>query len=454
MQQDERGRCVFSVGEINMQSKQLLESAFPSVWVEGEISNFSAPSSGHWYFTLKDSHAQVRCAMFRNRNLRAKLRPGNGEHVQLRAGVSLYAARGDYQLIVEELEPAGLGALQRALEALRRKLAAEGLFAAERKRPLPPFPAHLAVVTSASGAALHDILTVLKRRYPPLAITVFAVPVQGAGAAAEIAAAIGRANRLAATLDPPLEVMIVGRGGGSLEDLGAFNEEVVVRAIHASTLPVVAAVGHETDITLADLVADMRAPTPSAAAELVSPDRAKLLAALNATRARLEQLVQRALESRRRQLQWLLPRVRHPGARLREQAQRLDELESRLRIAHRHRLHHAEQRLQRVRAALAAQAPLARLGEHRALLAQLDKRLATAMRQQLRARQEQLGTLAQLLDSVSPLATLQRGYAIVSSESGTLLRSIGAVRQGMRVRARLADGALECTVDAVIPATG
>lgn len=184
MQQDERGRRIFSVAEINMQSKQLLESAFPSVWVEGEISNFSAPSSGHWYFTLKDSHAQVRCAMFRNRNLRAKLRPGNGEHVQLRAGVSLYAARGDYQLIVEELEPAGLGALQRALEALKRKLAAEGLFAAERKRPLPRFPAHLAVITSSSGAALHDILTVLKRRYPPLAITVFAVPVQGEGAAA------------------------------------------------------------------------------------------------------------------------------------------------------------------------------------------------------------------------------------------------------------------------------
>jgi len=287
MKREGNARQVLSVSDLNRYSRELLEAAFPSVWVEGEISNFSAPSSGHWYFTLKDSDAQVRCAMFRNRNLRARLRPANGDRVLVRGSVSLYTARGEYQLIAEELEAAGAGALQRALELLRQRLAAEGLFAPERKRALPPFPAHLGVITSATGAALHDILTVLRRRYPPLRVSVFPVPVQGEGAGAQIAAAIASANRVAATLDPPLDVLLVGRGGGSLEDLWAFNEEILARAIHASALPVVSAVGHETDFTIADFVADVRAPTPSAAAELLTPDRDTLLRSLAASRTRL-----------------------------------------------------------------------------------------------------------------------------------------------------------------------
>jgi exodeoxyribonuclease VII large subunit len=448
MKREATPRHVLTVSDLNRHSRELLEAAFPSVWVEGEISNFSAPSSGHWYFTLKDSEAQVRCAMFRNRNLRTRLRPQHGDRVLVRGAVSLYTARGEYQLIVEELEAAGAGALQRALEALRQRLAAEGLFAPEHKRALPPFPAHLGVVTSATGAALHDILTVLRRRYPPLRVSVFPVAVQGEGAAAQIAAAIADANRIAATLDPPLDALIVGRGGGSLEDLWAFNEEIVARAIHASELPVVSAVGHETDFTIADLVADARAPTPSAAAEMLSPDREELLRSLAATRARLVQLLARGLSARRQRLEWLARRLRHPGARLRDQAQRLDDLEMRLRAAMRHRLQLAESRLARAGSALAARSPALRLEEQRRVLAQLGKRLAGAARRSLEAREQRLAALAHLLDSVSPLATLGRGYAIVTDASARVLRDAGTVPPGTRVRARLARGALDCTVTA------
>jgi len=449
MKREGNARQVLSVSDLNRYSRELLEAAFPSVWVEGEISNFSAPGSGHWYFTLKDSDAQVRCAMFRNRNLRARLRPAHGDRVLVRGSVSLYTARGEFQLIVEELEAAGAGALQRALELLRQRLAAEGLFAPERKRALPSFPAHLGVITSATGAALHDILTVLRRRYPPLRVSVFPVPVQGEGAGAQIAAAIAMANRVAATLDPPLDVLLVGRGGGSLEALWAFNEEVVARAIHASVLPVVSAVGHETDFTIADLVADVRAPTPSAAAELLTPDREALLRGLAATRTRLAQLLQRELAARRQRLDWLARRLRHPGARLREQAQRLDDLELRLRAAMRHRLQITGARLAHARTGLAAHSPARRLEEQRRVIAQLDKRLGTAMRQLLAAREKRLAALAHLLDSVSPLSTLARGYAIVSDAEGRVLRAATETAPGARVQARLASGSLDCTVDAV-----
>ena len=451
MKREGNARQVLSVSDLNRYSRELLEAAFPSVWVEGEISNFSAPSSGHWYFTLKDSDAQVRCAMFRNRNLRARLRPANGDRVLVRGSVSLYTARGEYQLIAEELEAAGAGALQRALALLRQRLAAEGLFAPERKRALPPFPAHLGVITSATGAALHDILTVLRRRYPPLRVSVFPVPVQGEGAGAQIAAAIASANRVAATLDPPLDVLLVGRGGGSLEDLWAFNEEILARAIHASALPVVSAVGHETDFTIADFVADVRAPTPSAAAELLTPDRDTLLRSLAASRTRLAQLLSRELAARRQRLEWLTRRLRHPGARLREQAQRLDDLELRLRAGMRHRLQIAESRLAHARTGLAAHSPARRLEEQRRVIAQLDKRLATTMRQTLAAREKRLAALAHLLDSVSPLSTLARGYAILSDAEGRVLRAATDTTPGARVQARLASGSIDCTVYAVHP---
>jgi exodeoxyribonuclease VII large subunit len=451
MQRELSGRHVLSVSDLNQHSRQLLESAFSAVWVEGEISNFSAPSSGHWYFTLKDAAAQVRCAMFRNRNVRTRLRPAQGMRVVVRAAVSLYVARGDYQLIVEEMEPAGQGDLQRALELLKQKLAAEGLFAAGRKRVLPAYPRHLAVITSATGAALHDILTVLRRRYPALLVSVLPVQVQGEGSAQQIAAAIAFANRVGDQLQPPLDVLLVGRGGGALEDLWSFNEELVARAIHASRLPVVSAVGHETDVTIADLVADVRAATPSAAAELLSPDREALLRALYAARSRLEQLLQRDLDARVRQLDWLRRRLRHPGSRLREQAQRLDELEMRLRSACVNRLRGLESRLLRARNKMLAQSPMIRVSGKELQLVQLRKRLERAAHAALRSRQERLAASAHLLDSVSPLTTLQRGYAIVTEFGGSVLRDAASVAPGTRIEARLAQGSLHCTVDETRP---
>ena len=454
MSRDDDSRRVLTVSQLNEASRRLLEGALPSVWVEGEISNFQAASSGHWYFTLKDAGAQLRCAMFRGRNIRARLRPANGDSVLVRGGISLYAARGEYQMIAEELEAAGLGALQRALEALRLRLSGEGLFDEARKRPLPAFPAHLGVVSSLAGAALQDILTVLARRYPLLRVTVFPVLVQGADASRQIALAINNANVLASTLEPPLDVLLVGRGGGSIEDLWAFNEEAVVRAIHASALPVVSAVGHETDFTLADFAADLRAPTPSAAAELISPDRDQLLALLGAQRLRLHQVTTRRLARAGERVQWLSRRLRHPGARLREQAQRLDELEVRLRGALRQRLRESERRLGAVRARLGVRNPAATLGDRERLLGQLQRRLQGAMRAALAQRRERLAASARLLDSVSPLATLDRGYAIVSDASGAVLQDASQVSPGTRVLARLARGSLECEVIGTLPQSG
>ncbi len=264
----------------------LLESHFDFVWVEGEVSNFTVPSSGHWYFSLKDSGAQVRCAMFRNRNQRLRFTPANGDHIRLRCRVSLYEGRGEFQLIVEHLEQAGAGALQAAFEKLKARLLAEGLFDAQRKKPLPASVSRLGVITSPTGAAIHDILTVLRRRCPGIAVFLFPVAVQGEAAAREIAAAIERANRWQREGKVQLDALIVGRGGGSLEDLWAFNEEIVARAIAASELPIVSAVGHEVDFTIADMVADHRAATPSAAAELLSPDQREWLQRLQADRSR------------------------------------------------------------------------------------------------------------------------------------------------------------------------
>ena len=276
-----------SVSDLNREAKRLLESHFDWVWVEGEIGNFTAASSGHWYFSLKDADAQVRCAMFRRANSRVKTRPNQGDSVRIQAKVSLYEGRGEFQLICEHLEPAGAGALQLAFERLKKQLADEGLFGADAKRPIPNDAVTVGVITSATGAALQDILTVLERRSPHTRVYVFPVPVQGDGAAEQIADAIHQADHMASSGKLPLDVLIVGRGGGSLEDLWAFNEEVVARAIYAATVPTVSAVGHEIDFSIADLVADARAATPSAAAELISTDQNELLLHLDSLRGAL-----------------------------------------------------------------------------------------------------------------------------------------------------------------------
>lgn len=441
-------RRILTVSQLNRSARRLLETHFPLVWVAGEISNFSRPASGHWYFTLKDEHAQLRCAMFRGDNQRLRFKPENGMKVTVRGRVGLYEARGDYQLIAEHLEDSGLGALQRAFEQLKEALNQRGWFDAGRKRRLPAVPAHIGVVTSPTGAAIRDILTVLRRRFPAIPVTVFPVPVQGREAASAIAEAIGLANRAGSELDPPLDVLIVGRGGGSLEDLWAFNEEVVARAVFESALPVVSAVGHEVDFTIADFVADHRAPTPSAAAEILSPDREEWLQSLEARLLALRRAWRRGLERRNQRVADLRRRLRRPDARIQEQSQRLDELQLRLHRAGRRRLTTDTDRLLQARGRLARANPARALPGRREAIAQLQRRLAGAMQQRRQVGRQRLEQLAGLLHSVSPLNTLERGYAIVSDEGGRLVTRLRDVTVGDRISARLADGCVDARVEA------
>ena len=440
-----------SVTQLNRQARTLLESHFDFVWVEGEVSNFAAPSSGHWYFSLKDGNAQVRCAMFRNRNQRVKFTPDNGDAIRLRCRVSLYEGRGEFQLIVEHLEHAGAGALQAAFEKLKARLLAEGLFNPELKKPLPESVSQLGVITSPTGAAIHDILTVLRRRCPAIGVSILPVAVQGEGAAHQIAAAIAQANRWQREGKIQLDALIVGRGGGSLEDLWAFNEEIVARAIAASDLPVVSAVGHETDFSIADMVADHRAATPSAAAEMLSPDQREWQQRLQAIEINLVRLIRRKIADATTELNHLRRRLKHPGAQLREQAQRLDDLEQRLLLAQRNLLQRRQGELALLQSRLQAQSPLPRLQQMQRDTSRLQQCLEAAMQQRLQQAGSRLAHLAQMLDSLSPLGTLQRGYAIVSDSDGNLITDSGTVSVGDEVQARLARGRLALTVQQVLP---
>lgn len=426
-----------------------MESHFDWVWVEGEISNFVCPSSGHWYFSLKDDAAQVRCAMFRNRNNRLRFSPGNGEQVRLRARVSLYEGRGEFQLVVEFMEPAGAGALQARFEALRDSLRSEGLLDADRKRPLPQAVRHVAVITSPTGAAIHDILTVLRRRCPLIAVSLLPVAVQGREAIEDIASAIERANRWQREGLCDFDVLLIGRGGGSLEDLWAFNEERVARAVAASHLPVVSAVGHETDISIADLVADERAATPSAAAELLSPDQSIWLGQLQRHALDLRRQALRQLERLGRELQHLRARLKHPGTGIRERSQRLDGIEERLHRAQRQQLARYQARLDSYAAGLRQKNPAPRIRGRQAMLSVSGQRLQQAMQRRLQDRSTRLRELAQLLNTLSPLATLQRGYAIVSSADGGIVRDAAKVEPGARLQAQLASGTLQVEVTGI-----
>ncbi len=437
-------RDVYTVGRLNREARLLLEQGFGAVWVEAELSNFSRPSSGHWYFTLKDRDAQVRCAMFRQRNLSVRFTPKEGQLLLARARVGLYEPRGDYQLLVEHLEEAGVGALRREFERLRDKLAAEGLFDAEHKRPLPAVPARIGVVTSPTGAALRDILHILRRRFPAASVLIYPTAVQGAQAVPEILAAIELASARA-----EVDVLIVARGGGSLEDLWAFNDERVARAIHGCSMPVVTGIGHEVDFTIADFVADVRAPTPSGAAELAVPDGA----AWRSTLARLAQRFTLAMSRQQRdeleRLQRLQRRfaLAHPGARLAQSAQRLDELEQRL--ASRLREHLGERRnsLTELRARLAAASPVLRLAGMAARLQHSRARLAHAGATAMQRAGHRLDLAQRALHSVSPLATLGRGYAIVSNAaSGALLRDANEIADGAEIETRLGQGRLRARV--------
>ena len=431
--------------ELNRQVRSLLESHYDFVWISGEISNFAAPSSGHWYFSLKDDRAQVRCAMFKGRNQRLRFRPQNGDAVRLRARVSLYEGRGEFQLIGEFMEPAGAGALQAQFEALRDRLAAEGLFDAAAKKPLPARVPHLAVVTSPTGAALQDILTVLQRRSPLTRVTVFGAAVQGDSAVPQLCAAIEHANRLAEGGED-ITAIILARGGGSLEDLWAFNEERLARVIRASALPVICGVGHEVDVTIADFVADARAPTPSAAAEMISDDASEVLSRLQQQRSRLEELMGRRLAHLDRDLRHLRQRLRHPGARLREQAQRLDELELRLRDAGKSRLRLAAHRLELRRLQLRGAAPLGKLVATRERQTIVRQSLVDLLRSQLNGRRRDLERRETALHGLSPLAVLQRGYAILTTGTGQVVSGADMVSEGEPLLARLGRGSLNVAV--------
>ena len=437
-------RDVYSVSRLNREVRVLLERGFGSLWLEAEISNFARPSSGHWYFSLKDAAAQVRCAMFRQRNMLCAFTARDGQKVLVRARIGLYEPRGEYQLIIDHMEDAGLGALKRQFEELSAKLAAEGLFAVERKRPLPGLPKRIGVVTSPTGAAVRDILHVLARRFPAAAVLVYPVPVQGAQAAAEIIAALQTAGRRA-----ECDVLILARGGGSLEDLWAFNDERLARAIVASPIPVITGIGHEIDFTIADFAADVRAPTPSAAAELAVPDAEEWRDAFAQLGARLQRGVRRRLQEHGERLRWLTGRaaLASPVARLSARAQRLDELEQCLVRAVRRRLEGHRERLRWLTGRAALVSPANRLGQQLLRLGNLQQQLHRAMRLALDSRQKKLLPLVRTLNAVSPLATLDRGYAIVSAEGGEILRNAADAKPGTLIDARLAHGKIRARVE-------
>ena len=436
-----------TVSQLNRQVKQLLEGNFASVWVEGELSNFSRPSSGHWYFSLKDHSAQIRCAMFRGNNIRLRFSPQAGQQVMLRGRLSLYEARGDYQLIVEEMLPAGAGALAAAFEALKEKLRLEGLFDPARKQPLPDLPRHIAVVTSPTGAAIRDILTVLARRFPATMVTIIPVPVQGEAAAPAIARAIELANRAVAEGSFDFDVILAGRGGGSMEDLWAFNEEQVARAIAQSELPVVSAVGHEVDFTIADFVADVRAPTPSAAAELLTPDQREWQQSFSGYQQLLHRQLALKLATMKQQLGALQRRLRHPGARLQDHCQRLDELELRLRNSWRRQQASRRQQLALSQSSLQHLNPHQRIKHLKLQISELGRRLQKQAGRDLERKQQRLAAATQLLETVSPLATLNRGYSITRDKQGAVLRSSSALSAGELITTRLAEGQIVSRVE-------
>jgi len=431
----------FSVAQLNRQVKRILESHFDFIWIEGELSNLAQPGSGHWYFTLKDDSAQVRCAMFRNRNQRLRTTPSNGQQVLIRARVSLYEGRGEYQLIVEHLEDAGAGALQKQFEQLKERLATEGLFDPANKQGLPEFPRHIALVTSPTGAAVRDLLTVFKRRFPALELSILPVPVQGTEAAPAITKALQLANQ-----HGHFDAIVLARGGGSMEDLWAFNEESVARAIAASEIPVLSAIGHETDFTIADFVADQRAATPSAAAELLSPDQRELQLKLAGTRQQLARLLAQKITIYNGRVTALRRHLRHPGERLREQAQRIDEYEQRLRRGIAQLISSKGHLLTRRSSRLQIQSPQPQISALHLQISNLSQRAIHTVQQQLHRSQHLFATLGGKLDSLSPLATLQRGYAIVSDEQGSIVTSAAAVQEGDILTTRLAEGSLRSKV--------
>ncbi|WP_312973945.1 exodeoxyribonuclease VII large subunit [Atlantibacter sp.] len=440
--------AIYTVSRLNQTVRMLLEQQMGQVWISGEISNFTQPASGHWYFTLKDDGAQVRCAMFRNSNRRVTFRPQHGQQVLVRANITLYEPRGDYQIIVESMQPAGVGLLQQQFEQLKQKLSQEGLFDAHHKQPLPS-PAHqIGVITSKTGAALHDILHVLQRRDPSLPVVIYPTAVQGDDAPAQIVHAIELANQRA-----ECDVLIVGRGGGSLEDLWSFNDERVARAIFASRIPIVSAVGHETDVTIADFIADLRAPTPSAAAEVVSRNQQELLRQIQGQQQRLEMAMDYFFANLQQRFTRLHHRLQqqHPQLRLARQQTTLERLRQRLNNAVENRLRQGTQQHQRVTQRLYQQQPQGRIHRAQTRIQQLEYRLSQVITARLGGTKQRFGTAIAQLEAVSPLATLARGYSVTTATDGKVLKKSKQVKAGDTLTTRVEDGLIESQVTGIQP---
>lgn len=439
-------RDIYTPARLNREARTLLERGFGSLWLEGELSNLSRPSSGHWYFSLKDESAQLRSAMFRQRNMLVNFAPKDGMRVLVRGRVSLYEPRGDYQFLADYMEEAGEGALRRQFEQLKAKLAAAGLFAPEHKKPLPALPKRIGVITSPTGAAIRDVLHILKRRFPAIPVLIYPVPVQGPGAAAQIAEAIRLADRRA-----DCDVLILSRGGGSLEDLWSFNEEIVARAIFDCRIPLITGIGHEVDFTIADFVADVRAPTPSGAAELAVPDRQAWLNSLQVFQRRLLNCLRHHLAKHQQHFTHLQRRLQqvHPGIQLRQRAQRLDELEQRLIRVLQFDLKTRSHLLNTHVGRLQAQSPVLQLANARNRLEQLQQRLQMQLRERIVQRRNQMNIAVRALSALSPLATLTRGYAIVTDAHGHAVLNAGKLQTGDAITARLSKGRVMATVNLV-----
>lgn len=434
----------FTVSQLNRKVKALLETHLRLIWVEGEISNLSRPSSGHWYFTLKDDQAQIKCAMFRGRNSLLKFNPKAGDKIKVRGRVSLYEGRGDYQLIVEHMEEAGFGLLQKRFEELKAKLFEQGLFDEGFKKPLPTLPSHIAIVTSPTGAAVRDVLSVLERRFSSVPATIIPCPVQGEDAPEKIIEALSIANRTA-----KFDVIIMCRGGGSIEDLWAFNSEKLAKAIFASDTPIVSAVGHEVDFTIADFVADARAATPSAAAELVTPEAQEITNRLgyiaNRNIAAIRQIIQKHTQT----LKYNASRLKHPKDKIQHWSQRLDNLELRFLSLFRHQQEVRRNKYEALEEKLKQQSPEFGIQQHRSTIDNLEQRLARGLNYLLNRKKQRFSASASALDIVSPLSTLRRGYAIASTETTPIVRSIKQIEKQTEVRVKLHDGTFVAEVSEI-----
>ncbi|WP_317929097.1 exodeoxyribonuclease VII large subunit [Halioxenophilus sp. WMMB6] len=438
-------RTVLSISQVNNLARQLLEDHLPLLWVEGEISNLARPSSGHWYFTLKDERAQIRCAMFKNRNRDVAFTPKQGDKVIVRGKVSLYEGRGDFQLIAEHMEESGFGQLQRQFELLKTKLLNEGLFDPSRKKSLPEFPLHIGIITSPTGAAVRDVLSVLKRRMPTVPVTIVPAAVQGREAAQQLISALTLAEQSGL-----FDILVLTRGGGSLEDLWCFNDESLARAIAECPIPIISAVGHEVDFTIADFVADLRAPTPSAAAEILSHNQTDLKQTLLGYQQLLLKTIRQLLREKQHKINHVSARLKHPGDRLRNQAQRLDHLELHLKTVLTTGLRQRKDVTANYSARLQNLHPNKQISRYQSTLSTLQKQLSRALSVQLRTLAQQLQSSCQRLDAISPLNTLKRGYAIAQDEQGRAITDAATKQPGNSISVQLARGKLQAEITEII----